>query len=704
MDINEIISREIWSMDEDNLEEDYPASFNMEQFKALTSFAARKRYADEHLQKIASGSGRHVYVIDNDMVLKLAANKKGLAQNQEEHSISSMNWNENEITKVIDSHPNNLWIESERAKKVTPNRFKELSGYRVEDVGTFLQKYDHNANGRGQYYGGQLNKELEADMWENEFTTGLGDMIGNFAQSAGDLGRISSYGEVNRDGNPQIVLIDYGLSHDVLDTYYRRQREGVEGEDENNLNEVTFQMQDHLDNAAEDGHIKDGGYASAASMPQSVSEAYYDDYRNISTQDLKSTTDWIEKFIPPTKLVKNEISTIFKNYLIGSQNIKTSMEITNNDLNFYNKLMDIQKYLKNFGMLKEDLVYWGADDASPDSNEYKLGAEGINEDGASLYTNTQGTVDSDDVSWELQEMILDSVSNIISERILSWMPKAKEVTVKKECQLGGNGDGTSKACNQGDMNALELKDIQDENSSKPNEPNVAEDNLKDRHYFKNIDRMIKEEILNLDESVIKRNEKDEIFDYSSVKTDTWNEPIKQGKEFYKVNFDLENNDSTKEKKTLFFKKNLRKDQPIKYEINAELWKAGGDWEYPVMYFKIEITHHYGLKLNDEEKKALKEPKFPWDLENESWTNKFVMIPPVEAGNKLTKYSDLAKDKYNWAAWQDESISDAGLKDKDITITDGDHKSAWKWLEELLEDAVDDRHKMLDESVKKKLKL
>lgn len=59
----------------------YPVSFNFDEFKSLKSFAQRVRYCDEHLQKLGSGSSRIVYVVDNDKVLKLAKNKKGLAVN-----------------------------------------------------------------------------------------------------------------------------------------------------------------------------------------------------------------------------------------------------------------------------------------------------------------------------------------------------------------------------------------------------------------------------------------------------------------------------------------------------------------------------------------------------------------------------------------------------------------------------------------------
>lgn len=57
---------------------------------------------------------------------------------------------------------------------------------------------------------------------------------------------------------------------------------------------------------------------------------------------------------------------------------------------------------------------------------------------------------------------IDGIVETIFERVLTFMPKSKTVTVKKKCRLGGNGDGTSTACNQGDINALEINEIKDE--------------------------------------------------------------------------------------------------------------------------------------------------------------------------------------------------------------------------------------------------
>ena len=68
----------------ENVDEAYPASFNMEEFKNMKSFNQRIQYCEQNLQRISSGSSRIVYRIDDEKVLKLAKNKKGLAQNEAE--------------------------------------------------------------------------------------------------------------------------------------------------------------------------------------------------------------------------------------------------------------------------------------------------------------------------------------------------------------------------------------------------------------------------------------------------------------------------------------------------------------------------------------------------------------------------------------------------------------------------------------------
>ncbi|MFW5847546.1 MAG: GNAT family N-acetyltransferase [bacterium] len=224
---------------EESLNEDYPENFNMDEFKSLTSFAARKKYADQHLPKIASGSGRHVYVIDNEKVLKLAANKKGLAQNETETSLSHNYATPDIITKVYDSHPDNLWIESEHAKKISPSRFKQLLGFSVEHLGDWLR----NQTSR---YSTHIPDDVKEVINESEWANDLLSLVMSFSVESGDLGRISSFGEVNRGGEPQVVVTDYGLTKDVYKTHYdKSEKRGMyENEDSKQDNYLTQKVLD----------------------------------------------------------------------------------------------------------------------------------------------------------------------------------------------------------------------------------------------------------------------------------------------------------------------------------------------------------------------------------------------------------------------------------------------------------------------------
>jgi asparagine synthase (glutamine-hydrolysing) len=60
-------------------------------------------------------------------------------------------------------------------------------------------------------------KEAFKDYFPKDF---LNKSKKGFGVPVGDLRRLSSYGLVNRDGQDKIVLIDYGLTHDVYTSYY----------------------------------------------------------------------------------------------------------------------------------------------------------------------------------------------------------------------------------------------------------------------------------------------------------------------------------------------------------------------------------------------------------------------------------------------------------------------------------------------------
>ena len=193
-------------------------------------------------------------------------------------------------------------------------------------------------------------------------------------------------------------------------------------------------------------------------------------------------------------------------------------------------------------------------------------------------------------------------------------------------------------------------------------------------------------------SVVKKDKKKEIFDYNSITSDAWNELIHDAQEVQRINFDLENNDSMGDKRTFYVKKNLRKDQPVKYEFNVELMDAGGDWEMPVMYFRVEFTHDYFYgKLW----KGQEDPKYTFQTEKKPGKKlykSYVIIPPSEAGNKIIK-GDSDSGKYDWFAYQNDGLSKE--EEKEARITDQNKKDVWQWLVDLLGNLVEKYHEPLD---------
>ena len=129
---------------------------------------------------------------------------------------------------------------------------------------------------------------------------------------------------------------------------------------------------------------------------------------------------------------------------------------------------------------------------------------------------------------------------------------------------------------------------------------------------------------------------------------------------------------------------------IPYKIGCS--NAGGDWEMPVIYFRLEFTHDY---FHGNHGEFENKPEFIWDLKKESYGGLYdcyIIIPPVEASNKLVK-GETDSGKYDWFAYQNNGLSKED--EKEASITDADKKNCWKWLEELLSKLVEDRHEMLD---------
>jgi hypothetical protein len=199
------------------VDEDYPLTWNLEYFKSLRSFNKRKKYCDEQLIRISSGSSRIVYKIDDEKVLKLAYNKKGLGQNEIEIEYGRYYDIQDIVAKTFDYDDNNLWVEMELAKKMKKEDFKNIVGFSFEDYCNFI-RYQYGRRNNYKHITEPLNS---SEMWENEFINEIVSYMVNYDIPSGDLCRTSTYGLVKRNGDDKIVMIDYGLTEKVYSSYYQ---------------------------------------------------------------------------------------------------------------------------------------------------------------------------------------------------------------------------------------------------------------------------------------------------------------------------------------------------------------------------------------------------------------------------------------------------------------------------------------------------
>lgn len=202
-----------------DIDEEYPSNWNLDTFKSLNSFSKRISYCNQTLKRIGSGSSRIVYGIDNEKVLKLARNKKGIAQNSVERDWYVQSSYSDIVAKVFDIDENDLWLEMELAKKISPNRFKSIVGVTVEEVGNYLVVKTNQDNRRKSFI--NINTDTLAKLDENEWLQQVYMLCREVDLSPGDFGRISSFGEVIRDGKPSMVIIDMGLSNSVANDFYK---------------------------------------------------------------------------------------------------------------------------------------------------------------------------------------------------------------------------------------------------------------------------------------------------------------------------------------------------------------------------------------------------------------------------------------------------------------------------------------------------
>ena len=204
------------------LQEAADEHFSLEELSAIQSFRGRFNYCTQHLGKhIGKGSSRVTFQIDDEKVLKLAWNNKGMGQNITE----MQTYTASIFPNVYDYDENGKWIISEFVLPAKSQDFKHCFGMTFQQFASFISASGKYRFG-GRYWSAMPENEWISYLENNEELSEFDEYIGNYGNHnftpIGDMTRLCNYGLTHRNGEATIVLLDSGLSEDVWNTYYQR--------------------------------------------------------------------------------------------------------------------------------------------------------------------------------------------------------------------------------------------------------------------------------------------------------------------------------------------------------------------------------------------------------------------------------------------------------------------------------------------------
>lgn len=184
------------------------------------SYAAQIKYAKEKAAQIGTGSSRVAFIIPyegRDTVLKIAKNKKGLAQNEKEADYGLHRMHGSVLIPLIDHDKDNAyptWIHFEKADKLTAKTFQQMTGMDFQKFGMALQNWEQEHNGKRPIY--KMDSELKEQIEESELYEEVTNMVSNYDFLVGDFTRLANWGIYK--GKP--VIIDYGYDANIQKEYY----------------------------------------------------------------------------------------------------------------------------------------------------------------------------------------------------------------------------------------------------------------------------------------------------------------------------------------------------------------------------------------------------------------------------------------------------------------------------------------------------
>ena len=204
--------------------------FSIEEFSRIPTFKGRIQYCDERLEKLGTGSSRIVYKLDDNKVLKIAKNNRGIAQNTREADFGRNAYGV--TTELYNADTDNYtWVEMERAYPVKKSEVQSIIGVTFLDLCAIIcyihdeycrpneriyAKYGHDSS--------TIKEIMEKEVYteKNSFLFKLYHYLSDYQPTTiADYCRINNWGKVIRDGKPTLVIVDDGYDEEVAKLYGR---------------------------------------------------------------------------------------------------------------------------------------------------------------------------------------------------------------------------------------------------------------------------------------------------------------------------------------------------------------------------------------------------------------------------------------------------------------------------------------------------
>jgi hypothetical protein len=178
----------------------------LKQLSDIKLFDDRIKFAKDHWKFLGEGSSRTAFEINDELIIKVSHNDKGLAQTKVEMNPEAQR---DCTVPVVVADAEGKWVVIRNSKPLPKTRFKELVGFGFDP---FMDALYYKFNNETDEKPPREYDEIE----KHPLFICVAELIFSTDQQAGDILKPSSWREL--DGKP--VISDYGLDRETYQSLY----------------------------------------------------------------------------------------------------------------------------------------------------------------------------------------------------------------------------------------------------------------------------------------------------------------------------------------------------------------------------------------------------------------------------------------------------------------------------------------------------